>query len=136
MDKNCRERRNTENTITNFLNGKHITKDSFYMEQLVESLKNIFSDSFCKKVENYLEAIKRYIESETQLKVYYTADVEDDYMTINAEKGDWHYRRNIHFGEFNLIVRKYEAEFFARGLANEMREAYVSDTFLRRKTHD
>ena len=112
------------------------TKDSFYMEQLVESLKNIFGDSFCEKAENYLEAIKRYIESETQLKVHYTADVEDDYITINAEKGNWHYRRNMHFGEFNLIVRKYEAELFARGLANEMREAYVSDTFLRRKTHD
>ena len=83
--------------------------------------------------ENYLEAIKRYIESETQLRVYFTADVEDDYITINAEKGNWHYRRNMHFGEFNLIVRKYEAELFAGDIICEMGEAYLSDTFLRRK---
>lgn len=133
MDKNCRERRNTENTITNFLNGKHITKDSFYMEVLMEKLKDIGFINL-EKTEKYLKEIKERIEEKTLLKVYF-CEFQGN-LEIEFVLNSWHYNETISLEDLRELVEKYPTIYIVSDLIERVSYWYLKDKFYRRKTHD
>lgn len=129
MDRNYEERRNTENTITNFLNGKHITKDSFYMEVLMEKLKDIGFINL-EKTEKYLKEIKDAIEKETWLKVYF-CEFQGN-LEIELVLNRWHYNEIINLEELRVWVEKYPSRLIIADLIQKASNIYLKDKFYRR----
>ena len=129
MDKNCRERRNTEDTITNFLNGKHI-KDSYYMEVLMEKLKDIGFMNL-EKTEKFLKEIKEAIEKETWLKVNFCIFCEN--LEIELILNGWHYNETISLEELRVWVEKYPSRLIIADLIQTASNIYLNDKFYRKE---
>lgn len=130
MDKNYRERRNTENTITNFLNGKHIIKDSFYMEVLMEKLKDIGFINL-EKTEKFLKEIKEAIEKETWLKVNFCIFREN--LEIELILNGWHYNEIISLEELRIWIEGYPSRLIIAGLIQKASNIYLNDKFYRKE---
>lgn len=110
-----------------------MTKDSFYMEVLMEKLKDIGFINL-EKTEKYLKEIKGAIEKETWLKLYF-CEFQGN-LEIELVLNGWHYNEIISLEELRVWVEEYPSRLIVADFIQKASNIYLNDKFYRRKKYE